>query len=136
MLEVKIDGSYGLVILVAVMNWCVLFWQALQVGKARKKFNVKYPTMYENKEPSKFNEVQRAHQNSLEWNTGFLTFLFVSGLTTPITSSAAGVLYNVGRIYYANGYYGGSAHEGLWGMFGLLYLLGASVYTAIKLLRS
>lgn len=134
MLEVKIDRSYGLVILIAVMNWMVLMWQAFKLAKARKEFGVKYPTMYENKEPSQFNCVQRVHQNSLEWNPGFLTFLFVSGLTTPITSSAAGLLYNVGRVYYALGYYRGSPHEGLWGLFGLFYLVGASVYTAVKIL--
>lgn len=134
--SIEVSSTYGLVILVSVMNWFVLMWMAFKLAKARKDFNVKYPTMYENKEPSQFNCVQRAHQNSLEWNPAFLAFLFVSGLTTPLLSTAAGVLYNVGRVYYAKGYYGGNPHEGLWGLYGLFYLIGGSLYTAIKVLRS
>ncbi|KAJ6752697.1 MICROSOMAL GLUTATHIONE S-TRANSFERASE [Salix koriyanagi] len=41
-----------------------------QVGKARKKYNVPYPTLSaiesENKDAKPFNCVQRGHQNSLE----------------------------------------------------------------------
>lgn len=127
---------YGFVILVAVQNWFVLMWQAFRLAKARKEFNVKYPTMYESKEPSTFNCVQRAHQNSLEWNPGFLAFLFTSGVTSPVLSTAAGVLYNVGRVYYAMGYYEGNPHKGLWGLYGLFYLVGGACYTAFKILRA
>lgn len=136
MVTLEVPSSYGLVILTSVMNWMILMWQALQLATARKKHGVKYPTMYENKHPSEFNCYQRAHQNSLEWNPGFLLFLYVSGLTTPLLSTAAGIVYNIGRIYYAKGYYKGSAHEGLWGLYGLFYLLGGTVYTAYTIFRS
>ncbi|CDF36143.1 microsomal glutathione S-transferase [Chondrus crispus] len=135
-LAIEIPRLYGLIILVAVQNWFILMWQALRLAKARKEHDVKYPTMYENKEPSPFNCVQRAHQNSLEWNPGFLSFLFISGITTPIFSTAAGVVYNVGRVYYAKGYYRGNPHEGLWGLYGLFYLVGGACYTAFTILRS
>lgn len=135
-LTIEVPRLYGLIILVAVHNWFVLMWQAFKLAKARKEYDVKYPTMYENKEPSKFNCVQRAHQNSLEWNPGFLSFLFLSGLTTPIISTAAGLLYNIGRVYYAKGYYEGSAHKGLWGLYGLFYLVGGASYTAYTILRA
>lgn len=128
--------TYGLVILTAVINWLVLMWQAAALGKARKQYNIPYPTMYENKYPSDFNCVQRVHQNSLEWNPPFLIFLLISGATTPIASAAAGMVYNIGRVYYAKGYYAGNPHKGLWGLYGLFYLIAASVYTAIALLRS
>lgn len=126
---------YGLVILTAVFNWFVLLWQMIQVGKARKQHKVNYPILYESKEPSQFNCVQRAHQNSLEWNASFLAFLFIAGLSTPISSTVAGTVYNIGRIYYALGYYTGNAHKGLWGLYGLFYLCIASLYTAYVLLR-
>lgn len=126
---------YGLVVITAVLNWFVLLWQALRVAKARKNHAVSYPVLYENKEPSDFNCVQRAHQNSLEWNPAFLAFLFIAGLSTPITATVAGTVYNTGRIYYALGYYTGNPHKGLWGLFGLFYLCFASLFTAYVLLR-
>jgi glutathione S-transferase len=124
----------GLVLLVAVHNWLVLMWQALQVGRARKAHGVRYPTLYEAKEDSEFNRYQRAHQNSLEWNTGFLLFLLAGGLSCPLSSAAAGLVYNQGRVVYARGYYAGSPHKGLWGLYGLLYLIGTTCYTALRLL--
>lgn len=133
---IEVPTLYGLIILTSVMNWLVIMWQALKLASARKQYNVKYPTMYENKEPSPFNCVQRAHQNSLEWNPPFLLFLYVSGLTSPILSTLAGVIYNIGRVYHAKGYYKGSPHQGLWGLYGLFYLIGGSVYTAFSILRS
>lgn len=126
--------GFGLVLLAAVHNWLVLMWQALRVGKARKAHGVKYPMLYEAKEDSAFNYVQRAHQNSLEWNTGFLFFLVGGGVTCPVTCAAAGILYNQGRVVYAKGYYMGNPHTGLWGLYGLFWLIGATCYTAGSLL--
>lgn len=133
-MELSVSRWYCGVILSAVFNWFVLMWQALKVAQARKEHDVKYPTLYENKFPSQFNCVQRAHQNSLEWSPAFLAFLFVGGMSSPVTSTIAGMLYNVGRIYYALGYYEGNPHKGLWGLYGLFYLCFASVYTAFQIL--
>lgn len=135
-MEVTLSRWYGGVILAAVFNFAVLFWQMFKVGKARKQYEVKYPTLYENKYPSDFNCIQRAHQNSLEWNPAFLVFLFIAGLSTPITSTMAGFVYNIGRIYHALGYYQGNPHKGLWGLFALFYLCFASVYTAFQIIKS
>lgn len=116
------------------MNWFILLWQMGQVAKARKTYDVHYPTLYETKQDSKFNLVQRAHQSTLEWNGSFLPFLLLSGISSPIMSSAAGVIYNLGRVKHAQGYYAGSAHKGLWSLYALLYLAFGTVYTAFKLL--
>lgn len=134
MAALVLPRGYGLVILNVVLNWIVLMWQALKVGQARNQYEVKYPTLYENKKDSKFNCVQRAHQNSLEWNPGFLAFLLLGGLTTPYLSAASGLVYNIGRVYYAKGYYEGNAHKGLWGFYGLFILMGCSIWTAVKCL--
>lgn len=130
----EVSRSYGLVILTAVFNWFVLLWQMGHLAKARKQFDVPYPTMYENKHPSQFNCVQRAHQNSLEWNPPFLAFLLIGGLSAPIASTIAGSVYNIGRIFYARGYYQGNPHKGLWGLYGLFFLCFTAVYTAFKIL--
>lgn len=131
-----VPRGFGLVLLAAVHNWLVLMWQALRVGAARKAHGVKYPALYA-PEPGgeAFNRVQRAHQNSLEWNPAFLFFLAAGGVTCPLSCAAAAVLYNTGRVVYARGYYGGSPHKGLWGLYGLFWLIGATCYTAAVLLR-
>jgi len=133
MAAIALPRAYSLVILNVVMNWFILGWQALMVGKARKKYEVKYPTLYEAKEPSMFNCIQRAHQNSLEWNPGFLSFLLIGGITCPYVSAASGLVYNLGRISYAKGYYEGNPHKGLWGLYGIFSLLVCSLITAWRL---
>lgn len=136
MVVLDIPRAYSLVIFTAIANWFVLMWQAMKVAKARKQYNVKYPTLYENKDPSDFNCIQRAHQNSLEWNPAFLSFLLLGGLSGPIVASVAGMIYNAGRVVYAQGYATGNPHTGLWGLYGLFYLIGATIHTAIKILLS
>lgn len=134
-ITLAIPRAYSLIILTSVINWMILFWQMIAVGKARKQYEVPYPTLYENKHPSPFNCIQRAHQASLEWNQGFIMFLFISGISTPLLSTAAGMIYNIGRVYYTKGYHKGNPHHGLWGLYGLFYLLGGSIYTAIQIIR-
>jgi glutathione S-transferase len=129
----SLPRGYAFVLVAVVHNWMVLMWQALKVGTARRQYGVKYPSLYEAKEDSQFNLVQRAHQNSLEWNPGFLVFLLAGGVCAPLTSAAAGFIYNYGRIAYARGYYAGSPHKGLWGLFALFYLLGTTCYTAFRI---
>ena len=50
---------------------------------------------------------QRAHQNTLENYPQFLFFLVCGGLTHPVVSSLAGLVYLAGRIAFAKGYYTG-----------------------------
>jgi glutathione S-transferase len=128
-LGLPLPRGFGLVLLVVVHNWLVLMWQALNVGKARKRHGVRYPALYETgKEDSDFNRVQRAHQNSLEWNPAFAS--------CPLSATAAGVVYNLGRVAHARGYYAGSPHRGLWGLYGLFYLIACTVYTAWTVLTN
>jgi glutathione S-transferase len=129
--------SYGYVILVAVDSVFVNMWLAHNVGKARKKYGIEYPKMY-SPDNDNFNCVQRAHQNWLESYPQFLALLFVGGLHLPKTTAAAGVVYLLGRIAYAQGYYTGDPKKrqrGFFGMLGLVTMLGTTVCTAFHQLH-
>ncbi|KAJ9584553.1 hypothetical protein L9F63_021111, partial [Diploptera punctata] len=105
-ITITIPAQYGYCIFVAIGSAFVLTWKAIQVGKARKKYNIPYPTMY-SPDNAQFNCIQRAHQNTLENYPQFLMLLLLGGLECPVVSAGAGVVYLAGRIAYAQGYYSG-----------------------------
>ncbi|MQL81706.1 hypothetical protein Taro_014157 [Colocasia esculenta] len=100
--------EYGYVVLVLVLYSFLNFWMAAQVGRARKRYKVFYPTMYalesENKEAKLFNCVQRGHQNSLELMPLFFVTLLLGGLQHPVLAAALGAFYTVARFLYFKGY--------------------------------
>lgn len=126
--------DYGYVVLVAVLYSFLNFFMAAQVGKARKRYKVFYPTMYalesENKDAKVFNCVQRGHQNSLEMMPLFFVFLVLGGLRHPCISAGLGLLYTVSRYFYFKGYSTGDPQKRLSiGKYGFLALMGLIVCT-------
>lgn len=102
-------------------------YMATGVMKARKKFGVKYPNLYANKDNcasedfiQRFNCVQRAHQNCLENLPTFYTLLTLAGLKYPITAAAAGAVHLAGKIAYFEGYSSGNPEARMRGSFGYL----------------
>ncbi|KAG6618032.1 hypothetical protein I3842_Q134200 [Carya illinoinensis] len=121
--DLVLPKEYGFVAIVLVLYCLVNFWMAGQVGKARKRFNVPYPTLYalesDNKDAKLFNCVQRGHQNSLEMMP-----------MHPCTCAALGLLYTVSRVFYFKGYATGDPQKRLTvGKYGFLALLGLMVST-------
>lgn len=114
------------------------------VMKARKAFNVPYPTLYAestHKNAKEFNCVQRAHQNSLENLIDFYPMLILAGIRYPITAAVAGLLYNVGRIFYFKGYCTGDPKARVKGLapvqyIGTLALLGMIFRWAFQLIMT
>jgi len=128
---------YGYVIFVAVDSIFVNMWMARNVGKARKQFGIKYPTMYAT-ENNEFNCIQRAHQQTLELYPSFLMLLFIGGLQHPRFAAGCGAVYLLGRIVFAKGYYTGDPEKrkkGFFGMFGLMGLLGSTLCFAAHQLK-
>ncbi|KAK2156401.1 hypothetical protein LSH36_214g03052 [Paralvinella palmiformis] len=129
------DG-YGYVLLVGTGSVFVNTWMAINVGRARRKYGVEYPKMYSD-DSNEFNCIQRAHQNTLENHPTFLFFLLTGGLQYPKCSAVAGLVYVLGRIVYAKGYYSGDPKNKRWGGFGhlgLLVLMGGTISFATYLL--
>ncbi|KAA8547641.1 hypothetical protein F0562_004070 [Nyssa sinensis] len=126
--------EYGYVALVLVFYCFLNFWMAGQVGKARKKYKVSYPTLYasesENKDAKLFNCVQRGHQNSLEMMPMFFILMVLGGIGHPLICASLGVLYVVTRYFYFTGYATGDPQNRLSiGKYGFLALLGLMICT-------
>ncbi|KAK7276166.1 hypothetical protein RIF29_17301 [Crotalaria pallida] len=126
--------EYGFVVIILVLYCFLNFYMAIKVGKARKKYNVPYPTLYaiesENKQAKLFNCVQRGHQNSLETMPIFFMLMILGGLKHPSISAALGLLHTVARYFYFTGYATGEPKNRIkLGGFHMLALLGLMVCT-------
>lgn len=128
---------YGYVVLVGAGSTFLNMWMGINVGMARKKYEVPYPTMY-SQDNKMFNCIQRAHQNTLESHPTFLMLLLVGGLQYPKACAGFGLVYIISRIAYAKGYYTGEPDNRRWGAFGHLAelgMLGAVLGLAVRQLK-
>ena len=132
-----LPSEYGYVVLTATGSVFMNAYLAHQVGQARKRFEVNYPTMYDDSKPV-YNCYQRAHQNTLENYPQFLVLLTFGGLSQPIVASVFGSIWIASRFFYAHGYYTGEPakrNRGAFGYIGLLGLIGLSAWTGVSLLK-
>jgi len=86
-------------------------WQGNLVYKQRKVAGIRYPQMYAEKEEMTsnseayvFNNLQRAHQNTLESYPQFLFCMLATGLKYPTYAATAGGVWVLGRILFTLGY--------------------------------
>jgi len=77
--------DHGYLIMASAGAFVLHMWLSFKVGAARKKYRVKYPAMYSDKEET-FNCIQRAHQNTLEGMPFYLSLLFTAGIRHPCVS--------------------------------------------------
>ncbi|XP_078619802.1 glutathione S-transferase 3, mitochondrial-like isoform X3 [Branchiostoma floridae x Branchiostoma japonicum] len=133
----QVAPEFGYVVFSLVATFVTYTYLGVNVGRARKKYDVKYPTMYSDKDQV-FNCYQRAHQNMLEQLPLFLVFLLVAGVQFPVPSAIAGLVWNAGRIVYAHGYYTGDPEKRIWGGFshmGHFALILLAIYGAVRQLN-
>ncbi|CAN4083703.1 unnamed protein product [Withania somnifera] len=124
--------EYGYVILTLVFYCFLNFWMSFQVGKARKKYKVPYPTLYaiesENKDAKLFNCVQRGHQNSLEMMPMFFMLMIIGGIRHPLICASLGAIYIVSRYFYFTGYSTGDPQNRLaLGKYNFLAIMGLMI---------
>lgn len=88
---------------VTIASLVVYIWMMINVGRARGKFNVKAPEM---NGPPEFMSAVRVQGNTVEQMPIFLPALWMCALFLgDLWAAAGGVLWIVGRILYALGYY-------------------------------
>lgn len=105
MMLVEIPKLWAIAVIEAVVYSFLLLWMGAKVVGARRKYGVKLPTTFENKDDSAYNRYQRAHLNAVENAPTFYATLLLSALSSPIFSAVAGALYIIGRYVYCMGYY-------------------------------
>nr|CAG8646084.1 10889_t:CDS:2 [Entrophospora candida] len=118
MAKIEFSDDFGYVILTGVASIILTVYLSFSVVSARKKYNVKYPTLYATNEEAEkdknkfiFNCYQRAHQ------------------VQPIKSSS--------RVAYAKGYQTGDPVKrgrGRFGLIGTLGLLVTCILTGVNML--
>ena len=95
--------QYPLAALVTLLSLFVLFWMAMQVGKARGKYEVKAP---KHDGPDDFLRVLRVYENTQEMLMLFLPSLWIFALTiSDMWAGIIGIFFPIGRLVYARGYY-------------------------------
>lgn len=89
--------------LVTILTLLVYFWMTAKVGQARGKHDIKAPVMTG---PEDFERIMRVHANTVEGLVLFLPALWIFALLWGDTwAGLIGVLYPIGRVLYAMGYY-------------------------------
>ena len=149
----SLQPAHGYVFSVAIASGLFMTYLGIKVAGQRKAAGVPYPygmsssltiTVYADKaeaetDPAKkvFNCYQRAHQNTLEGYPIFLTLLAIAAIDTPVVAAASGLIWIVGKYFYAQGYYTGvpaNRTRGSFSYIGLFTLLGCAIKTSYDLI--
>ncbi len=99
-----------LISLVTILALLLLFFVTINVGRARVKYGVKAPLVVG--DPI-FERALRVQQNTLEQIVLFLPAMWIFGTVfSPIYAAILGLVWIVGRIIYAWGYYQSAEKRG------------------------
>ncbi|MDP1628792.1 MAPEG family protein [Parvibaculum sp.] len=113
--------AYPLTGLVTLITLIVYFWMAYKVGKARTTHNISAPRT---DGPDDFLRVMRVHANTAEGLLIFLPSLWLFALTLgDMWAALVGVIYPIGRVVYARGYYAAALKRSTGFTIGLLSTL-------------
>lgn len=138
MAALNLAPEFGYVVLVAASTALLNLWQGMQISKMRKKLKIPYPKMAADKPEPLFDCYVRAHLNTLENVTQFITLLITGGISRPCIAAGAGAVWVLGRVGYSLGYYTGEPKNRFPGFMmtklSEIVLLYCSVSTAANML--
>mmetsp|Transcript_24572 Transcript_24572/g.26444 ORF Transcript_24572/g.26444 Transcript_24572/m.26444 type:complete len:155 (+) Transcript_24572:108-572(+) len=110
----KLPEGYGFVFGGLFLTVVSNSYLVINVVKLRKKFGIKYPTVYaddthvgifcKKEDVEQFNCAQRAHQNTVENLPTVQLLGAINGLLFPQFSGSCLAIYAVGRVLYGRGY--------------------------------
>ncbi|XP_065635651.1 uncharacterized protein LOC112015493 [Quercus suber] len=136
--ELLLPKEYGYVAFVLVFDCLSNLWMAAQVGKARKRFKVPYPTLYalesENKDAKLFNCVQRGHQHSLEMMPMFFMLMVLEHLQILERKATVHPKNLSNRLRYSTGVPQKRQTMGKYGHLALLGLMISTISFGVSLL--
>jgi len=113
---------YPLTSLSTLLVVLMLFWTMIKVGKARGLYDIKAPATSGHEI---FDRTFRTQMNTLEALVIFLPSLWIYGVfVDDLGAGVAGILWFVGRAWYALAYIANPSKRGPGFMIGLLCTLG------------
>lgn len=126
--------DYPLSGLVTLLTLLVFFWTAMRVGSARAKHQIKAPV---HDGPEDFVRVLRVYANTHEMLVLFLPALWLCALTiSDFWAALIGLLFPIGRVFYALGYYKATEKRNRGFMIGFISTCALLLGAAIGLLQA
>lgn len=123
----------SLVTLLAVL---VVVWTFMKVGQMRGKHNIEAPAVTGHPE---FERAYRVQMNTVEQIVVFLPLLWLSNayfMIFPLVTGALGLVWIVGRIVYALGYYADPKSRSMGFLISTVANLGLLITTIIGLAQA
>ena len=102
-MSIQLPDGYGYVFLVLGLSHILLVGLGINVGAARRKYDIQYPTMYappDHKHAKEFNCCQRSHQQVLEEYGFVMISMVLCGFVYPTSSALFGFIWVAGKAIY------------------------------------
>lgn len=118
--------------LISLLAIIMTIWFTSKVGGMRRKHGVKAP---KTEGPEEFNQVYRAHQNTLEMLILFFPTLWIfASSVNDLYAGILGTVWIIGRILYFYGYSKDPKKRGTGFMISFIVLAVMVIWTLVKLL--
>jgi glutathione S-transferase len=128
-------NTFALTSLITLLVVLHMFVNALMVGRARQKYEIKAPAVTGNEQ---FERVYRVQMNTIESVLLFLPALWIYAFYVGDKGAAStGLIWLVGRVWYAQAYSSNPAKRGPGFMIAMLATFGAwfgGLYGAVQVL--
>jgi glutathione S-transferase len=130
--------EFAYVGVVSALALLVYYYTLLRAGLARGKFKVAAPA---HSGPPEYECFVRAHQNTLEHLALFLPGIWLFAFAvSPIWAAGIGMIWPIGRLIYAHGYYAAPEKRLIGLLIGMppvyIFVLGSLIGFALKVVHA